>query len=238
MLEYSLFLFIFIVAACIGSFLNVLIYRLPLQQSIIWPPSSCPACRHRLAGYDLIPIISYLWLKGKCRYCQQPIHFSYLVIELLTGLFTLAWAFRFGLVPAAIWRLILGYGLIVIAAIDLKTYLIPNRLTYPLFLGGLIYRLSQGEIISALLGVGIAGSVMLLIYLLYPQGIGIGDLKLLLVLGIFLGGHDVMRALFFGSLTGILILYPLVWRGLLQRHQPIPFAPFLAFGTFVVLFLP
>ena len=80
----------------------------------------------------------------------------------------------------------------MIAAIDLKTYLIPNRLTYPLFLGGLIYPLSQGEIISALLGVGIAGSVMSLIYLLYPQGIGIGDLKLLLVLGIFLGGHDVM----------------------------------------------
>ena len=137
-----------------------------------------------------------------------------------------------------LWRLILGYGLIVIATIDLKNHLILNRLTYPLFFGGLIYRLSQGEIIPALLGAGIACGVMLLIYWLYPQGIGIGDLKLLVTLGIFLGGHGVMRALFFGSLTGVLILYPLVWRGRLQRHQPIPFAPFLAFGTFLVLFSP
>lgn len=230
--------FIFAIGVSIGSFLNVLIYRLPRQQSIIWPPSSCPACRHRIASYDLIPIFSYLWLQGKCRYCRQPIHFSYFTIELLTGLYTLAWAFRFGFAPLALWRLILGYGLIVIATIDLRTHLIPNRLTYPLFLGGLIYRLSQGEIVPALLGGGLACALMLFVYWLYPQGIGIGDLKLLVTLGIFLGTHDVMRALFFASLTGIILLSPLVWYGRLQRHQPIPFAPFLAFGTFVVLFSP
>lgn len=236
MLESGTKLFLFIVGACIGSFLNVLIYRLPRRCSILWPLSSCPACQHRLAASDLIPLFSYIWLRGKCRYCQQPIDLTYPVIELLTGLFTLAWALRFRSDPWELWRLFLGYILIVVATIDLKTKIIPNCLTYPVFLGGLVYRWWQGEIGAALAGGLIGGGLLLMIYLLYPKGLGMGDIKLLTLLGIFLGGRGVLNALFWGSLSGVLLLSPLVLTGRLGRQQPVPFAPFLAFGTFIVLF--
>lgn len=236
MINWIALLFLFIVGVCIGSFLNVLIYRLPRHHSILWPLSSCPTCRQRLSLRDLIPILSYLWLKGKCRYCHQPIGLSYPVVELITGLFTVSWALRFGNDPREGWRLILGYILILIATIDLKTHLIPNRLTYPVILLGLVYRWCHGEIGSALIGGLVGGGLLLIIYLLYPMGMGMGDIKLLTLVGVFLGGRGVMSALFWGSLSGVVILSPLVLTGRLKRQQPVPFAPFLAFGALVVLF--
>ncbi|NLC52441.1 MAG: prepilin peptidase [Firmicutes bacterium] len=237
MVENLVILFLFIVGLCLGSFLNVLVYRLPRKRSLLWPPSSCPHCQHRLAASDLIPLVSHLWLKGRCRYCQQPISLSYFMIELITGIFTVVWVVHFRNEPGGeLWRLFLGYLLIVIAIIDLKTYLIPNDLIYPALLGGLIYRWSQGELQSALIGALVGGGLLFSIYLLYPKGMGMGDIKLLTLLGVFLGGYGVLQALFWSSLSGVIILVPLVLSGRIRRQQPVPFAPFLALGTFVVLF--
>jgi len=177
-------------------------------------------------------------LKGKCRYCRKPIKLSNLVVELIAGVSTVFWVLRFHGQASEGWRLILIYAMIVITAIDLKTHLIPNRLTYPLILSGLVYRWAQGEIGAALLGGMVGGGILLLICFFYPKGMGMGDVKLLTLLGILLGVDGVMRTLFWGSLSGAVLLSPLVWKGRIGRQQPVPFAPFLAVGTFVVLFFP
>lgn len=238
MIDWTTSCLLFVAGLCLGSFLNVLIYRLPRRLSILWPPSSCPACQHRLSPGELVPVLSYLWLKGRCRYCRQPISLTYPLVELVTGLLTAGWVLRFGFAPREGWRLILSCLLLVIAVIDLQTHLIPNRLVYPFLLLGLVYRWSRGEIGSALLGGAVGGGILFLIYLIYPKGIGMGDIKLLTLLGIFLGGRGVLNALFWGSLCGVVIIFPLVLTGRLDRRQPVPFAPFLTLGTLVVLFFP
>ena len=238
MIKFSEIVFYLLIGVCIGSFLNVLIYRVPLRRSLLWPPSSCPNCQHRLSPSDLVPVLSYLWLKGKCRYCRKPIKLSNLVVELIAGVSTVFWVLRFHGQASEGWRLILIYAMIVITAIDLKTHLIPNRLTYPLILSGLVYRWAQGEIGAALLGGMVGGGILLLICFFYPKGMGMGDVKLLTLLGILLGVDGVLRTLFWGSLSGAVLLSPLVWKGRIGRQQPVPFAPFLAVGTFVVLFFP
>ncbi|WP_231133221.1 prepilin peptidase [Capillibacterium thermochitinicola] len=236
MVEFSGILFALIVGVCIGSFLNVVIYRLPRGGSLLWPPSTCPACQHRLAAGDLVPVLSYIWLRGKCRYCQGPINITYPVVELIAGLTTVAWALRFDSQVSELWRLIVAYTMIVIAVIDFKTRLIPNCLTYPMILGGLVYQWAQNALGSALIGGLVGGGLLFLICLLYPKGMGMGDVKLLTFLGIFLGVDGVLRTLFWGSLSGVVLLFPLVWKGRIGRRQPVPFAPFLAVGAYVVLF--
>ena len=235
-LDLPKIILLFFGGTIIGSFLNVLIYRLPRKTSIIWPPSTCPLCKHRLRWTDLIPIISYLLLRGRCRYCQRPINRLYPIIELLAGFSTLIWAFRFGLFPSEVWKLVLIYGLIVISCIDLQAKIIPNKLTYPLMVGGLIYSWAQGGFLSALIGGLTGGGILLLIHLLYPKGMGMGDIKLLTMLGIYLGWQGVIHTLFFGSLAGVLILFPLLLSGKIHQQDPIPFGPFLAVGTLTFIF--
>lgn len=227
---------LFFAGTIIGSFLNVLIYRLPRKSSIVWPPSSCPHCQHQLRWIDLIPLLSYLLLKGRCRYCQKPINKLYPIIELLAGFSTIIWALHFGLSASEVWKLVLLYGLIAISCIDLQAKIIPNKLTYPLMVGGLIYSWSQGELLFALTG-GLTGAgILLLISLLYPKGMGMGDIKLLAMLGVFLGWQGVIYTLFLGSLAGVLILFPLLLNGKIQRKDPVPFGPFLAIGALVIIF--
>ncbi len=235
-LDLTILLFLFLGGTIIGSFLNVLIHRLPRKKSILWPPSSCPQCRHRLHWFDLIPIVSYLWLKGNCRYCQRPISRLYPLVEFLTGLATIIWALRFGLFPSELWKLVLLYGLIAISGIDLRFKIIPNKLTYPLMVAGLIYRWTQGELRLALSGGIIGGSILLLVKLLYPKGMGMGDVKLLTLLGVLLGWKGVLHALFLASLSGMLMIFPLLLSGKVHRQEPIPFAPFLALGAVIVIF--
>jgi leader peptidase (prepilin peptidase)/N-methyltransferase len=177
-----------------------------------------------------------LWLKGNCRYCQRPISRLYPLVEFLTGLATIIWALRFGLFPSELWKLVLLYGLIAISGIDLRFKIIPNKLTYPLMVAGLIYRWTQGELRLALSGGIIGGSILLLVKLLYPKGMGMGDVKLLTLLGVLLGWKGVLHALFLASLSGMLMIFPLLLSGKVHRQEPIPFAPFLALGAVIVIF--
>jgi leader peptidase (prepilin peptidase) / N-methyltransferase len=233
------YLFIVLLGAIIGSFLNVIIYRVPRGESIVLPPSHCPNCEHRLVWWDLFPVLSFFWLKGRCRYCQAAISWRYPLTELLTGGLTWLWWFRYGssgLTLASLAFLVLTYILIAIALIDLEHRIIPNRLTLPLIILGLTFRAFQGALVPALLGALAGGGLLLLIALVYPKGMGMGDVKLLAMAGIFLGWYQVLVSLFMGSFLGVLVMAPLLLLKKIERKTPVPFGPFLVIGTLVVMY--
>ena len=128
----------FVLGLFIGSFLNVCIYRIPKEKSVIWPPSHCPACGERIKPYDNIPVLSYFFLKGKCRNCGERISWQYPTVELLTGILTTATVCKFGVSFSSLYYLLLVYYLIVVSFIDLKTMEVPVRLSYGALLSGLL----------------------------------------------------------------------------------------------------
>jgi leader peptidase (prepilin peptidase) / N-methyltransferase len=235
----TLYFFIILYGAVIGSFLNVIIYRVPRGESIVLPPSHCPNCDHRLEWWDLFPVLSFLWLKGRCRYCQGTISWRYPLTEALTGVLTLLWWLHYGvngLNFESIIFLILTYVLIVIAFIDWEHQIIPNRLTLPLIILGLTFQALQGALITALLGAFAGGGLLFLIALVYPKGMGFGDVKLLVMTGIFLGWYQVLVSLFLGSFLGVLVMFPLLWLKKMDRNTPVAFGPFLVITTLVVMY--
>lgn len=229
-------IFLVIFGMIIGSFLNVLIYRIPRGESIVLPPSHCPDCNHRLGVLDLFPVFSYLWLGGRCRYCKTPISWRYPLVELITAVLTVICCIRLGLDIDGIIALILTYVLIVIAFIDLEHRLIPNVLTLPMIIIGLSFRIWQGEIISGVLGGLIGGGILLSITLFYPKGLGMGDVKFLAMVGVFLGWEKALFVLFSGSLLGVLVIAPLMLMKKIDRKTAFPFGPFLVVGTLIALY--
>ena len=220
----------------IGSFLNVLIYRIPRGESIVLPPSHCPSCNHRLGFFDLFPVLSYLGLGGRCRYCKTPISWRYPLVELITGGLTLLCWIRFGLSIGGLMALILTYVLIAIAFIDFDHQLIPNVLTLPMIVIGLVFRIWQGEIIAGILGLLTGGGLLLLVSLFYPKGMGMGDVKFLAMAGVFLGWEKALFVLFSGSFLGILVIIPLMLLKKIERKSAFPFGPFLVVGTLIALY--
>jgi leader peptidase (prepilin peptidase)/N-methyltransferase len=220
----------------IGSFLNVLIYRIPRGESIVLPPSHCPNCNHRLGVFDLFPVLSYIWLGGCCRYCKISISWRYPLVELITAVLTIICWMRFGLIIDGAVALVLTYVLIVIAFIDLDHRLIPNILTLPMIMIGLVFRLWQGEIVAGILGGLIGGGILLLVALFYPKGMGMGDVKFLAMAGVFLGWERALFILFSGSFLGILVIAPLMLLKKIGRKTAFPFGPFLVVGTLIALY--
>lgn len=229
-------IFCFFFGLIIGSFLNVLIYRIPRGESIVLPPSHCPKCGSKLRPSDLVPVISYLWLRGRCRYCDAKIGWRYLVVEVISGLLTLIWWFKYGLTPQGAALLVLSYALIAIAFIDMEHRIIPNRITMPLIIGGLAFQLLQGELVSAIIGGLVGGGILLIIALLYPGGMGYGDVKLLAMVGVFLGWEKALLTLFFGSAFGAIIMTPLLVLKKINRKTPFPFGPFLVAASLIAIF--
>lgn len=222
----------------VGSFLNVLIFRVPRGESIVLPPSHCFHCGHRLALWDLIPVLSFIFLKGCCRYCQARISWRYPVVELLTaGLTLLVWD-RFGLNVHGLIMAVFVYALIVIAFIDLDHQIIPNVITIPMILIGLVFRSWQGEWIDAVLGGLVGGGILFLIVWIYPKGMGMGDVKYLTMAGVFLNWPGAVYSLFLGSFLGVLVILPLMLVGKIRRNEPFSFGPFLVAGTLAMTFLP
>lgn len=234
---------VFIFGLVIGSFLNVCIYRLPRRISLVKPDSFCPACGHRIPYYYNIPVISYLFLKGKCAYCDNPISPRYILVELLTGILSLAVYWKFGLSPAFGFYLILVYFLIVISFIDLTTQLIYNRVLIYLFLFGVVYNLFLPVVDwrSALAGV-LAGGGSLMFFAMLGQllfrkeSMGMGDVKFAAVLGFFLGWKLILLALFSGFVYAVIgiILIKLIRK--YPKAEYIPMAPFLTIGVLTFVF--
>ncbi|MCF8049835.1 MAG: prepilin peptidase [Desulfobacterales bacterium] len=238
-----LLLYVFILGLCIGSFMNVCIYRLPAGRSIVRPASACPACETPIRAYDNIPLLSYLWLRGKCRRCGARISVRYPLIELLAGLTALAAYFKFGLSFQAGASFLFAATLEVIAFIDIDHRIIPDRITLagiPLFFLAALFIPSVG-LFNAALGILAGGGSLLLIAWGYSaltgkEGMGGGDIKLLAMIGAFVGWQGVLFTVFVSSAVGTAVGLAMMLRAKKGMKMALPFGPFLAVGAITYLF--
>jgi leader peptidase (prepilin peptidase)/N-methyltransferase len=223
----------------IGSFLNVCIHRIPRGQSLTVPPSRCPGCEYRLRWFDNIPVISYILLRGRCRRCRTPISIRYPLVELTTMALFVIHGEAFGWSALLVPRLLFACAMVVLFAIDLEHQLLPNVITLPGIAIGLISSavLPPG-IVDAIIGVLVGGGVLWLIgeaYFRYSgqEGMGGGDVKMLAMIGAFLGWKLVLVTLVLSSVAGSLIgvLVIAVKRG--GMKYALPYGTFLALGALV-----
>ena len=232
-----------ILGAMVGSFLNVCIYRLPKEESIIWPRSHCPTCKKMIRFYDNIPLISYLLLRGRCRYCKGPISLQYPLVEGITALSSLFLIIKFGPSLSYLFYFAFVAALIAITVIDLYHQIIPDGISLPGIGVGLLASLVIPQItfFNSLMGILLGGGSLFLVATLYEwifkrEGMGGGDVKLLAMIGAFLGWKAVILTILLssliGSITGILIM---ILRGKDFKYA-IPFGPFLSLGAVIALF--
>ena len=233
----------FVCGAAIGSFLNVCIHRLPRHESVVWPGSHCPACNHPIACYDNIPLLSYLWLKGRCRACRVRIPLRYPIVEAAngTGYALILWQFGPG-APALVYALLFS-ALLVITCIDLSHQIIPNVITLPGITLGLLCAATilpvglLDSVLGTLLGYGIPwGLANAYLLLRGRQGMGLGDAKLLAMIGAFLGWKPMLLTVMVGAAVGSVVGLVLIALKRVRRDQYLPFGPFLALGAIVSLF--
>jgi len=226
-----------IMGAAVGSFLNVCIDRLPSGYSISYPPSHCPACGRRLAARDLVPVLSYLSLGGRCRYCGESIPWRLLAVEVTTGLIFAALWRRYGMGIPLILALVYCCFLIVVAFIDLDHQIIPSRVIYPAIIVAVLGALvTPGRSIWNSLGGGLVGfGILFLIAFVNPAGMGMGDVRLAAFMGLVAGFPGVLVALLIGIVAGGLAAAFLLLTGLKGRKDAIPFGPFLVLGATVTL---
>jgi leader peptidase (prepilin peptidase) / N-methyltransferase len=242
----------FVFGAIIGSFLNVCIARIPNDESVIHPPSRCPKCKTRIRFYDNIPLISYVLLLGRCRDCGERISPRYFAVELLMAALAVALYYQFGLGLAFIASFVFVAALIVISFIDLDVRIVPDVISLPGIVIGLLFSVIGRFVLndpyelvpspwSSILGILIGGGVLLTLAWAYEaftgvEGMGGGDIKLLAMIGAFLGWPSVPVTLFFSSLGGSVIgLTAMVIKGV-GRKYALPFAPFLCLGALLYLF--
>jgi leader peptidase (prepilin peptidase)/N-methyltransferase len=232
-LEATCFLF----GLVIGSFLNVVIARVPEGRSVARPPSACPACGGSIRWYDNIPVLSWLWLRARCRSCQAAISWRYPAVELVTAvLFALA-AQRFGAALDLGPALLLMAALVAITGIDLDHQIIPDVITLPgIAIGAaLAVAIHPAAWLDALTGILVGGGVFLVIILASRGGMGGGDMKLGALMGAFLGWKLVLLAILLGVFSGGAVAIVLLATGAKGRKDPVPFGPFLALGGVVSL---
>jgi len=227
----------FIFGTVVGSFLNVVIYRLPRNESLVQPPSHCPSCGKKLAWHDLIPILSFVILKGKCRYCGAKISPKYPLIEMITGLSFVLIGLRTGWSINFAFYLLFTSILISIASIDLFEGVVPDVIVILGAIVGLIFNLINGKVafLSSLIGIALALVFFGLIILISKGGMGEGDLTLSIMIGAFLGWQfsltTFVLAFIIGAIGGIFALVFLKK----NRKDSIPFGPYLSLSAFIVL---
>ena len=227
----------FIVGLCIGSFLNVCIYRLPKDESIVFPSSHCPHCQRPIHFYDNIPLLSYLLLMAKCRACGQKISLQYPIVELITGLCFVGLYYKWRLTLQLLPYIILISALIIVSMIDLKYQIIPDRISLPgIPLGLLASFILPITLSESLLGILIGGGIFYLIAILSRGGMGGGDIKLGAMIGAFLGWKLILLTIFIGVFIGSIIGIILIILKIKGRKDPIPFGPFLSLGAVISIF--
>ena len=226
-----------VLGALIGSFLNVVVHRLPAGESIVSPGSRCPSCGHDVAFYDNVPVLSWLLLRGRCRHCGAAISPRYPLIELLTAATFAVIVVVRGADADLVAELPFAAVLIALAAIDLEHRILPNRILLPTAIFGIVAAAAvhPGELPELLIA-GVAGfTALLLVALAKPGGMMMGDVKLAGVMGLYLGLALVpalLTAFLVGSLAGLAIIAA---RGMAARKEAVPFGPFLALGAMVGL---
>lgn len=253
--------FIFIFGSIVGSFLNVCIYRMPLGKSVVWPGSHCPRCEKKIPWYDNIPFLSYIFLRGRCRFCKERISFIYFIVELITAALFLVFFNRYGLVYEFFFYMVLVCSLIVATFVDIQHRIIPDEIS----IGGIIigFLLSgikgfnnlspliyhPGPIIDSFLGIIIGGGIIYLTGFFFDliyfkllkkppvqgetESMGRGDVKLLAMIGAFLGWQKAVfvffLAPFFGLTVGLINL-------LVKKDHTIPYGPFLSLAALLSVF--
>ena len=239
-MNFLIKLIIFALGLTIGSFLNCVIYRMEEGKSFLRGHSFCPHCKHVLEWRDLIPVFSFLILKGKCRYCHQKISWQYPLVELSTAFIFL---FIFLTSPSNIYTmvylLLISCFFIVIFVYDLKHYIIPDKVIHPAIFLALIYNLiNYPTFLKNLLAAVGAGAFFFFIFLI-SQGkwMGFGDGKLAFLMSLFLGFPNILTALFLAFFIGAIIGITLIILKRKKFKSEVPFAPFLVIGTFIALFL-
>jgi leader peptidase (prepilin peptidase)/N-methyltransferase len=265
-LPWLYFSLVFLFSLMIGSFLNVAIHRLPIMLEREWqaeylgyfnpetlpqqeerynlmvPRSACPHCGHAITAMENIPLLSWLWLKGRCRECQAPISVRYPLVELLTALLSLVVAATFAPGWGLLAALLLTWVLVALTFIDLDKMLLPDQLTLPLLWGGLLFNLTGGfapladAVIGAMAGYLVLWSLYWAFKLLTgKEGMGYGDFKLLAALGAWLGWQALPIVLLLSSLVGAFIGIGLILLRNHHQNKPIPFGPYLAIAGWIAL---
>jgi leader peptidase (prepilin peptidase)/N-methyltransferase len=252
MQEFHLVYIVFIFGAVVGSFLNVCISRIPKGESVIHPPSHCPKCRAPIRFFHNIPLVSYLLLRGRCCSCGERISFRYFAVELLMASLAVLLFYHFGLGLAFVVGFVFVAALIVISFIDLDVRIVPDVISLPGIVIGLLFsvvghylmRDPLGVVptpLGALIGVLAGGGFLLAVAWIYEkftgvEGMGGGDIKLLAMIGAFLGWPSIPLTLFFSSLGGSIIGLSIMLAKGVDRRYALPFAPFLCLGALVYLF--
>ncbi|KPK25158.1 MAG: peptidase A24 [Nitrospira bacterium SG8_3] len=238
-------IFSFLFGLIVGSFLNVCIHRIPEGKSIVHPRSSCPHCGTRIKFYDNIPLVSYAILLGKCRSCRHSISIRYPIVEMLTGLLSTALLLRYGLGPQYFLFFAFSAALIIVSFVDLNYKIIPNVISLPGILVGLaatsVFRLNGLSWMDSLIGIVVGGGSLYLIGLIFKwlrgkEGMGLGDVKLLAMIGAWMGYLALPYIVLISSLTGAIIGGGSLLLTRRRFSETIPYGPFLVLGTLVYLF--
>jgi leader peptidase (prepilin peptidase) / N-methyltransferase len=230
-----------IMGLVIGSFLNVCIYRLPLGQSLASPPSRCPKCGYGLRWFDNVPVLSWVMLGGRCRKCRAPISMQYPIVEAVTGLLFLVIVWLTPMGPLVFSRLILVCILITLFGIDLEHQILPNVITLPGIAVGLLFSLItppgwQAALAGAFLGGGILYGIAAAYYLVRrEEGLGMGDVKMLAMVGAFLGWKAVLVTLILSSFSGAIVGVGLIAAQRGGMRVAMPFGTFLALGALAAM---
>jgi leader peptidase (prepilin peptidase) / N-methyltransferase len=256
---------VFLFSLLVGSFLNVVIHRLPKMMAVEWhaqcaelrgetlpeaapynlavPRSACPQCGHLITALENIPLLSWLWLRGRCSSCRTPISARYPLVELLTALLSAAAAWKWGASVPTVGALLLIWTLVALAFIDLDTTLLPDSLTLPLLWLGLLFNLGGhfASLPDAVVGAMVGYLVLWSVYWLFKlatgkEGMGYGDFKLLAAIGAWLGWPMLPVTLLLSSVVGAAIGIAMIVLVKHDRRVPIPFGPYLAGGGLVALF--
>ena len=235
-------LLILIYGLIIGSFLNVCIYRIPREESIAWPGSHCPVCKHKLKWYDNIPLLSYIVLWGRCRYCNTGISIQYPLVELLNGFIYIIMYLLLGFGIDFIFYSLIASVLLAIVFIDLKEMIIPDSLVVAILVISLVHKAMNyfaygisPDLIGSLLGLLIAGGLFLAIVVISRGGMGGGDVTLIGALGFVLGVKYILLNIFLSFILGAIISILLLAAKIKNRKDPIPFGPFIVLGFFITV---
>jgi len=251
---------VFLFGSIVGSFLNVCIHRMPQGESVVWPRSHCPRCKKRIPGYDNIPFLSYILLKGRCRFCKEKISLRYPLVELITGLLFVALYSRWGLTYNFFFYMVLVWGLIIATFVDIKHRIIPDEVSIGGLIIGFILSSVRGisliplhfsfkPLVDSLLGILVGGGIIYLSGFLFDlvyfkllkkppiqgetESMGGGDVKLLAMIGAFLGWQKAVLTFFVAPFLGVAIgIYAL----LAKRDHTIPYGPFLAIAALLSMF--
>ena len=231
-----------------GSFFNVCIYRIPQGKSIAWPASFCPHCKTHIRWFDNIPVLSYIFLLGKCRACKKPISMQYPLVELLTAILTVLFVYRYGITVWTFGVLLAVYFLIILSVIDLQLMIIPDRFSLGLIVLGLAFAWCnpnftgvwwQKELWSLVgAGAGLFGVLAIALlgtWIFKKEAMGGGDVKLMAGVGAFVGWQGVITTVIFGSFFGLVYaVFLMIFKGK-KGSDAIPFGPFLSLGALINL---